>query len=158
MDQAVNSFRSLLTSVPGSEPAETQRRASQLLPERVKASPFDWWPTDAIPNGTGDHLLVGVAVWSVYDLTMLDLLEAAVRNGQGAGVPVGVFNVDQLAAADFERLMPAIGFVHHSPVVGHWVGGQLIEKACGFHGRELVARLFGLDPKAMIERPTPAGA
>ncbi|WP_439631500.1 hypothetical protein [Gemmata sp.] len=158
MNQATNSFRSLLTTLPGSDAGETQRRAAQLLPERVKASPFDLWPTDAVPNGTGNRLLVGVAVWSVYDLTLLDLLEDAARHGHGAGTPIGVFNIDQLESADLDRLLPGIGFVHHSPVVGHWVGGKLVEKSCGFHARELVARLFGLDSKAMIERPEPAGA
>ena len=158
MDQAVNSFRALLTAAVGELPGETQLRAARLLPERVKAGPLDWWPTDAIPNGTGDRLLVGIAVWSAYDLTLLDLLENAVRHGHGAGTPVGVFNVDQLAPAGLERLLPGIGFVHHSPVVGHWVGGKLVEKSCGFHARELVSRLFGLDAKAVIERPTPAGA
>jgi len=156
MDQAVNSFRSLLRIVPGEEPGEAQRRAARELPDRVKASSFDWWPADAIPNGTGNRLLLGVAVWSGYDLTMLDLLEDAIRGGHGSGIPVGIFDIDQLTPADLERLIPELGVIHHSPVVGYWERGKLAEKACGFQAREIASRLFGLDPKAMIDRPAPA--
>ncbi len=156
MDQAVNSFRSLLSGSPGEEPGVAQRRVATVLPERVKASNFDWWPTDAVPNGTGNRLLIGVAIWSGSDLTMLDLLENAVLRGKPASVPVGVFDIDQLLPADLERLLPGLGVVHHSPVVGFWERGELVEKACGFQAREIVSRLFGLDPKDMIDHRIPA--
>jgi hypothetical protein len=70
---------------------------------------------------------------------------------------VFVFDVDVVASQEqFEAIIPGIGFVHHSPVVGYWQRGQLVEKACGFQGREIVSRLFGLDPKAILERRTPS--
>jgi len=153
----MNSFRSLLNPMAGSEPGDAQRRASQELPGRVKASNLDWWPADAIPNGTGNRLLVGIAVWSGYDLTLLDLLEDAIRRGNGTGIHVGVFDIDQLTPADLERLLPDLGAIHHTPVVGYWERGTLVEKSFGFQGRELVSRLFGLDPKTIIDRQMPAG-
>ncbi len=50
--------------------------------------------------------------------------------------------------------MPGIGFVHHTPVVGYWAEGKLIEKACGFQGRQVVARLFMIDERLLHERIT----
>lgn len=115
---------------------------------------MDWWPIDAAPVGTGNRLLIGVAVWSAYDLRLLDLIEQAVRDGRGTEVQVGVFDVDRLgSAADFERLIPGIGGVTQTPVVGYWVGGKLREHASGFLARQLVAGLFGFDPNAAVERP-----
>lgn len=154
MDQAVTSFRELLAPVPGEEPAEAQRRAARLLPERLMRSAMEWWPVDAVPHGTGNRLLIGVAVWSRYDLRLLDLLEEAFRDGRGAGIQVGVFDIDRFASpVELERLFPGIGTFHQTPVVGYWVAGELKEKASGFDGRQLVARLFGLDHNAIIERP-----
>ena len=115
---------------------------------------MDWWPIDATPIGSGNRLLIGVAVWSGYDLRMLDLLDEAIRSGRGADITVGVFDIDRCSSREqLERLLPGIGTVHHSPVVGYWSAGKLMEVASGFVGRQLVARLFGIDHSAIIERP-----
>jgi hypothetical protein len=55
---------------------------------------------------------------------------------------------------DFEALTPGIGFVHHTPVVGHWAQDKLIEKARGFQGRQIVAQLFKIDEHLLHERIT----
>lgn len=153
VDQTVTRFRSLLNPIPGEEPGAAQHRAPQLLPERVKRSPLDWWPPDAVPNGTEDRLLIGVAVWSRYDLNLLDLVEDVVRAGRGPVVPVGVFDLDRLTPDDLNRLLPGLGPVHHPPVVGHWVGGRLARVACGFEARQFVAGLLGFDARLAIEQP-----
>jgi hypothetical protein len=144
----------LLNPVPGEEPRAAQERASRLLPERLMPSPMDWWPVDATPHGPGNRLLIGVAVWSGYDLRMLDLLEEAIRAGRGSEVLVGVFDIDRVGSlAELERLLPGIGTVPQTPLVGLWSAGAIKEVAQGFQARQLVSRLFGIDPQAIIERP-----
>jgi hypothetical protein len=102
-------------------------------------------------------LLVGVAVWSGYDMNLLDHLDQAVNGGARADLVVYVFDADSCSSdAQFEAIIPGIGFVHHTPVVGHWEGGKLVEKACGFHGRQIVARLFGIDEQLLHQRITAA--
>ena len=116
---------------------------------------MDWWPVDATPHGPGNRLLIGVAVWSGYDLRMLDLLEEAIRAGRGSDVLVGVFDIDRVGSlADLERLIPGAGTPAQTPVVGYWSAGTLKEAATGFHARQIVSRLFGIDHNAIIERPT----
>ena len=117
---------------------------------------MDWWPIDATPHGPASRLLIGVAVWSGYDLRLLDLLDEAIRAGRGSDILVGVFDIDRVGSpAELERLLPGIGNVLQSPVVGYWVAGRLREHASGHEARQLVSRLFGFDPNALVERPTP---
>jgi hypothetical protein len=155
VDQAVASFRELLDPVPGLEPGAVQRRAAQLLPERLMHSAMDWWPIDATPTGSRNRLLIGIAVWSVHDLRLLDLLESAIRSGHTPDIVIGVFDIDQLSSQDeLQRRFPGIGTVSHSPVAGLWSGGKLQEVASGFAARQLVAKLFGFDPTAILTSPT----
>ena len=153
VDEAVATFRELLNPIRGEEPGEAQRRAARLLPERLMRSPMDWWPIDAVPHGPGNRLLIGVAVWSGYDLKLLDALEEAIRDGRGSGILVGVFDIDRLESpSDIERLIPGVGSVSHTPVVGYWVAGKLAEHGTGYPGRQLVCRLFGLDHNTIVQR------
>ncbi|MBA4065962.1 MAG: hypothetical protein C0501_20035 [Isosphaera sp.] len=122
----------------------------------MKRSPLDWWPADAVPNGTGDRLLIGVAVWSRYDLNLLDLVEGVVRVGRGSVVPVGVFELDRITPEDLDRLLPGLGPIHHPPAVGHWVGGALTRVACGFEARQFVAGMLGFDARLTIGQPVAA--
>jgi hypothetical protein len=157
VDQAVNTFVELLKPVPGLMPGDVQRRAAKLLPERLMQSAMDWWPVDAAPNGPGNRLLIGIAVWSTYDLRLLDLVNEAIHSGHGSDIPVGVFDIDRVASEEaLARLVPGIGLPPQTPIVGYWLGGQLKEVASGFAARQLVAGLFGLDPKAILERRTPS--
>ncbi len=157
MDQAVTPFRAFLDSVPGLSAGDSQRLARRLLPERVGHSSLRWWSPDRPLPGLTDFLLLGVAVWSGYDLNLLDHLDGAVSGGTRPELPVFVFDADAVASPeDFEAILPGIGFVHHTPVVGHWSGGKLLEKACGFHGRQIIARLFGIDERLLHQRITAA--
>lgn len=146
-------FRAFIDPVPGLSVAEVQTRARRLLPGRVAESPLRWWAPDT-PRPQGERfLLVGVAVWSGYDMNTLDHLARAA--GSRPELPVYVFDADAVASVeDFEALLPGIGFVHHTPAVGYWEGGRLVETACGFHARQLVARLFGIDEQLLHARIT----
>jgi hypothetical protein len=157
VDQAVTPFRAFIDSVPGISPGEVQQRARRLLPDRVKQSSLRWWsPDQSLPN-VPRFLLVGVAVWSGYDMNLLDHLDRAVADGANPDVPVYVFDADACRSPEeFEAIMPGIGLVHHTPAVGYWEGGKLIDKAVGFHGRQIVARLFGIDEALLHQRITAA--
>jgi hypothetical protein len=156
MDQAVT-FRDLLSHDPKLSAAESQQRATAELPDRVRRSALAWWPDRTDTNGTGRRLVIGVAVWSNYDLRLLDLVNEAVASGTRPDLNVAVFNLDELAPpSELQRMFPGIGEVLQTPAVGYWEAGQLKETASGFNARQLVARLLGFDPKLILERPAAA--
>ena len=98
-----------------------------------------------VPHET--RFLIGVATWSGYDWAMLDKLAA-----RGPRLPcrVDVFDVDDCKVADhktpadFEGYVPDIGPVYHTPLVGRWQDGLLVDKASGFKGRALLEDWFGI--------------
>lgn len=115
-----------------------------------------WIPGDPIP-ADGDWLLVGVASWSGYDRRLVSLIESLSR----APSRIALFNADVCDSQESVRAyIPRIGFVHHTPIVGHWHDGELVESENGYAGRHLIYRVLGLDPKASDEYvlQRPAGA
>jgi hypothetical protein len=134
-----------------------QARARRLLPDRVTQPSLRWWSPDQPLPDDARFLLVGVAVWSGYDMNMLDHLDRAVAAGRRPDTPVYVFDTDAVSSREeFEAFLPGIGFVHHTPIIGYWESGELVDKACGFHGRQIVARLFGIEEHVLHERITAA--
>jgi hypothetical protein len=111
----------------------------------VSTSPFRLWsPGSPIP-AQGKRLLIGVATWSAYDMKLLDAVAPALQRLPG-NLTVEVFNVADCSSPEaFDQYVPGIGRVFHTPVVGLWSDGQLVDKATGRMGRELVAGVFGLD-------------
>jgi hypothetical protein len=116
----------------------------ERFPSAVAGSPLRLWsPGDPIPR-QGQWLLVGVATWSAHDMQLLDAVSQALEGGP-TGLAVSVFNVANCQSADaFEVYVPGVGSVFHTPVVGLWSEGKLVEKASGRAGRDLVARVCGL--------------
>jgi hypothetical protein len=103
-----------------------------------------WAPGDPILQ-QGRWLLVGVAAWSAHDVPLLDAVSQAIQ-GRSLALAVSVFNVANcMSPRAFEAYIPGIGSVFHTPVVGLWSDGKLVEKASGKAGRDLVARVCGLD-------------
>lgn len=147
-------FRAFIDSVPGLSAGEAQKRAREQLPNRVAESSLRWWsPDQALPRDAR-FLLVGVAVWSGYDMNLLDHLNPAAVTSD---TPVYVFDADSIEnASQLEAILPGIGVVHHTPIVGYWEDSQLVEKAVGFHGRQIVARRFGIDESLLHQRITAA--
>jgi hypothetical protein len=125
--------------------AHSQKKADDAFPSVVATSPFRLWrPGDLLP-ATGKRLLIGVATWSAYDMKLLDAVSQALQR-LPSGLRVEVFNVADCSSPEaFDHYVPGIGSVFHTPVVGLWADGQLVEKATGRAGRELVARVSGLD-------------
>jgi hypothetical protein len=138
-----------LPASPDGSLGDQQRAIDTLFPIVVSASPLRLWqPGDPIAP-TGRRLLLGVATWSVPDVTMLDELALALLR-QPSDLVVDVFNVaDVRSAGDFERYVPGIGTVFHTPVVGLWIDGRLVAKASGKAGRDLVAQASPLGQSAV---------
>ena len=147
MDQTLRMFAALLDPDPALTPGEEQRRASNLLPVLVSRSQMHWLPAPEPPNGTGEKLVIGVAVWSRYDLALLDELNQFASTHPG--VCICVFDVDRIGG-EFEQFVPGIGGVGQTPVIGRWSGGVLVESGTGHAGREIVRRLMA--------QPSPAAA
>lgn len=139
MDQATISFLNLLRRDSAVSAGARQDRASDELPALVTDSAMYWLAGPDSINGTGEKLVVGVAVWSRYDLTLLDELNAFAASH--LGVRVCVFDVDRVNG-EFERFVPGVGEVMQTPVVGHWKGGVLVAKGVGFEGRGIARGLM----------------
>jgi hypothetical protein len=124
-------------------------RRSELFPGFVERSPkLHLWASDQPTLAQGPRLLIGVATWSGYDMNLLDLIEEAPDNG----VRVEVLDVDSVSSpGELARLFPGAALLQ-TPFVGYWTDGKLIESASGFAGRQLVARVCGLDATEVEER------
>jgi len=124
-------------------------RRSEHFPAIVADTPFHLWkPGDPIP-ATGHRLLIGIATWNGYDMSLLDLIEESLRGGRTPPVRVDVFDTDQCRSfEDFRRYVPGIAEGYQTPLVGHWVDGILRESAWGYDGCELAIRVCGLDPES----------
>jgi hypothetical protein len=133
-----------------------QNYLDDRFPSVVSTSPLGLWsPGDAIP-ARGERLLIGVATWSAYDMKLLDAVSQALQK-LPAGLTVEVFNVaDCSSPEEFDRYVPGIGRVFHTPVVGLWSDGKLVDRATGRAGRQLVARVSILDPLE-VDRLLPGG-
>lgn len=112
-----------------------------------------WWePGDPVP-ATGRRLLLGVAIWSGYDLRLLDLVDAAL-SAAPSHLVVDVFDMDAAREPDwFEPFIPGIGDVCTTPVAGLWEAGPLVRRGAGHEARKIVADLFGFDLAGLITFP-----
>ena len=159
MDQtSITTFRSLLHYGDGLTPGDAQRRAGQLLPKCVSESQLTWWtPSDPFPT-VGVRILIGVAVWSMHDLKLLDAVDTAMRELTRTKPVVHVFDVDTIWQPMWDLCIPGIGAPSQTPVVGLWIDDVLQQYGCGYLGRKIVAEFFGLDMQELVSKPssTPA--
>ncbi len=92
----------------------------------------------------GQHILIGAAFYSVYDLELLDSVITALRNREPLDERLEIFVLSCKNQADFEALMPGIGKVFQTPVVGLWKDGVLQDKASGRRAVEAIKRHYRL--------------
>lgn len=107
-------------------------------------------PDEPIP-AKGLRILLGIATWSEYDLRLLDVVNDALSESNRPHMTVDVFNIGGLQSGDFEKLIPGLGPIYQTPIVGIWRDGVLIEKGAGFEGRELATRMFGSNSNEIVE-------
>ena len=95
-----------------------------------------------MPNlSENNHVLIGVGVWSRYDLELLDRLQATLAE-HPPQVVIYVFDVDEFRSLDdLESRLPGIGRPCATPIVGVWRNGVLQSTASGFKGGQLLAQI-----------------
>ena len=126
-------FRELLAANDHLPPGDQQRMASEFLPAAVASTRMSMWSPGEAFTTNGARVLIGVAVYSLYDLDLLDSLES---NSFGDDV-VQVFDVNSCTTmSDFEKYIPGIGNVFQTPVVGCWKDGQLNYREQGAAARD----------------------
>jgi hypothetical protein len=127
----------------------SQKTLDDRFPSVVSTSAFRLWSPGNPIAAKGKRLLIGVATWSAYDMKLLDAVSEVLQRAS-VDLTVDVFNVADCPSPEaFEEYVPGIGRVFQTPVVGLWSEGQLVDKATGRVGRELVARVSGLDSREL---------
>jgi hypothetical protein len=145
-------FRDLLVYDPASTPGEEQCRASEGLADAVARSRLQWWKGRKAAPGQGKCLLLVVAPFSQYDLTLLDLLDERFDSYQPP-VPVYVANLQDYATAEqLSADCPGIGAAPQTPIVAIYESGSPQSVACGKKGREMAAQALGLPPDELSQR------
>jgi hypothetical protein len=155
----MNRFARLLQPADDSSIAAEQAAATRAFSEAVRASGFVAASLDTALS-RDRCLRIGVAPYSLADLRLLDILEAAMRRLDDPPVPIEVFSVvDCHEPADFERLIPGMGTVWQTPVAGWWDEGVLRDKAQGKAARDLILSVCSLraDVLEKLWEPVTAG-
>jgi hypothetical protein len=136
-------FRDLLAYDPALTPAEEQRRASERLADAVAQSCLRWWKgPKGVPSQEKCILLV-IAPFSQYDLTLLDILDD--RLGiDPYPFPVYVGNLQDYATLEQLRAdFPEIVAAPQTPIVAICDPGSRTV-ACGKKARDLAAEALGI--------------
>ncbi len=120
------------------------QRATLALKEAVETSKLHYWQPGNPIVASGTRVLIGVSVWSGYDLELLDRLNDFFERDPAKTVflTVDVFNTDDWARLDEYIPSLEIETVIHSPFVGVWRDGQLESSGSGHAGRVMVSALL----------------
>src|SRR5436309_3083089 len=103
-------FRDLLAPDPALTPGDEQRRASEGLADAVAGSHLQWWKDNQGAHQQGKCLVLVVAPFSQYDLTLLDLLNEWLAAGQSLVPDVYVANVQDYSSVEqLSADFPGIG-------------------------------------------------
>ena len=131
-------------------PTDVQQRADQELPFMLAKSNLHFWSLGDAIVSTGTRFLVGVAVWSLYDLRLLDALDEAFSD-ENRTERVDVFNLDSCRTQEeILAFVANIGKVFHTPIVGVWRNGRQVQQASGYAGRNILVEAFALDHEEII--------
>src|SRR6266545_2873436 len=118
-------FRDLLRYDPASTPGDEQRRAAEGLADAVARSRLRWWQGGKVVPSQGKCLLLVVAPFSQYDLTLLDLLDERLATDPPP-MPVYVANLQDYATAEqLSADFPGIGAAPQTPIIAICDSGSL---------------------------------
>jgi hypothetical protein len=149
----MNRFKDLLTPGQGSTPKDEQQRASAGLADALSGSNLRRWEGRGALPVQGKCLLLAVAPYSQYDLTLLDVLDESLDSGRSPAIPVYVANL-----LDYDRVeqvradFPGIAQAHQTPLAALWESGTPKKIAWGKQARDLAAEALGLDPEVLSRR------
>ena len=117
---------------------EENDRAERLFPVLIEQSRLHLW-RPGNPIAAGRRLLVGVATWSLYDLSLLEVLDLVVNKGCSGVDRIDVFDLDRVERGDFEDYIPGLGKVVGTPVAALWKDGILGDKGFGWRAIKLIS-------------------
>jgi hypothetical protein len=145
-------FRDLLTFDVASTPGDEQRRASKGLADAVAGSRLRWWKGRTVAPPEGKWMLLVVAPFSQYDLTLLDLVDERLRSTPFT-VSVYVANLqDYDKAEQLSADFPGVGAAPQTPIVAIYDSGSPRIVACGKKARDVVAQALGLVADELWQR------
>jgi hypothetical protein len=128
---------------------EAQTRANEKLPSQLRDSNLNLWHLGDQIETQGTRYLIGIAVWSVYDLRLLDKLDAALLKKE-RNVRIDVFNIDWCKSQEeISAYVPEIDKVFATPVVGVWKDGKQIKQASNYLGRMILVEAFSLNDEEL---------
>lgn len=145
-------FRDLLMAGASTTPMEEQRRASAQLADTVSLSNFRWWQGHPAQPPEGSWLLVAVAPYSQYDLTLLDILDESIGSGRAVLLPLYVANLLDYQNAEQVRADFRGCVSHRNPVVSLWDAASHVRSESGKRARDLLAETLHLDGEALQQR------
>jgi hypothetical protein len=89
-------------------------------------------------------VLIGVAVYSLPELELLDAILEKRREHQQHKEKLEVLDILACQQSDFEERVPGIGKVLATPIVGIWSEGALIERASGYEAVKALGKHYRL--------------
>ena len=140
-------FADLLKADLGLDAGQQQKRAMALFPSLVQRSHLaEWLPGQDVASSAPQVIWIGVAIYSIPELEMLDAL-AEKLSRETLAEKIYAFNVSTFRDFDdFEKVLPGIGNVYQTPAVGFWNNGVLKVKLSGAAARDYVKSRFNLPP------------
>jgi len=137
-------FRQQLGTIHGPTIKEQEAEVSRRFWELVKATKLKRWRKGDPIATTGCRLLVGL--WTSGSPRDFEVAEkiAVKLDTDPSSLAIDVFDaMDPADMDDLQNYIPGIGKVFHTPIVGVWVDGRLMESADGFAGRQLIDKIIG---------------
>ncbi|HRH42481.1 MAG TPA: hypothetical protein PKY82_12715 [Pyrinomonadaceae bacterium] len=133
------------------KPLQAQARADEKLPSMLSNSNLNLWRLGDRLKIKGTRYVLGIAVWSLYDLRLLDALDEALSQTE-SNERVDVFSIDSCQSHEEIRgYVPNLEKILHPPVVGVWQDGKQIKQASGYAGRKILVDAFSLDHEELIK-------
>jgi hypothetical protein len=146
-------FRELLKPDLRTTPKGDQERASKGLANAVAQSNLRRWQGRRALPAQGKCLLLAVAPYSQYDLTLLDLIDATLGADRAAALPVYVVNLlDYDNAEEVGADFPGIAQVQQTPLASFWEAGSPMKTAWGKQARDMVAEALGIPADDLSRR------
>jgi hypothetical protein len=132
----MNKFIDLLNNNNFSKPEDQEEWAENIFPSEIANSNFSLWTLgDDVPDKETRYLL-GVALWDIENLKLLDSIESQLSGNKSSKVCLQVFSISKLNDKnELEKYIPTIlstsSPVIHPPVLGIWENGILQKTAFG---------------------------
>jgi hypothetical protein len=126
-------------------PKEQCAYISSRLPEVLRETKISMWDPQRAAPQSGRLILIGLAPYALLDLRLLGALTERLAHVNAREQRLEVFDILECKNMDdLEKRIPDIGKVYHSPILGIWDDGALVQRASGAQARDLMVEYFNL--------------